>query len=397
MTVAIAHWAETCNGGGERVAWALAREFDAPLFVGRRDESIEPEDVDVRELHDGRLGQLIDRGGLAEMAAQQLGWEIAEPLREYDTVITSGNEPLAYVPPAEQTWVHYVHHTSRRATDLLPQLGAVDYGRLARAKHWGERLIRKAERQLYARYARKPDLLVANSEVVARRIRRYWGVPMARIGVVHPPVECAEYGPRRAPTEDYYLSLSRLDWHKALGEIVDVFAGTALALKVAGDGRERDALDAQAGGHDNIELLGYVDEQRKRELLAGAKGFVVNAHAEDFGLTTVEALASGTPVLGVAEGMTQFLVADGERGYTYERGGLREAIRRLEAGGVSRSEREIADWADRFRPERFGREMRACVAEARERSSVDVTWSDGPPAETETTGTAVPDGGDDGD
>lgn len=47
--IAIAHWNESCNGGGERVAWELARQFDAPLFVGRRDPSIEPEDVDVRQ------------------------------------------------------------------------------------------------------------------------------------------------------------------------------------------------------------------------------------------------------------------------------------------------------------------------------------------------------------
>jgi len=49
MDVAIAHWNESCNGGGERVAWELARQFDAPLYVGRRDPSIEPDDVDKTE------------------------------------------------------------------------------------------------------------------------------------------------------------------------------------------------------------------------------------------------------------------------------------------------------------------------------------------------------------
>lgn len=392
--IAIAHWAETCNGGGERVAWALAREFDTPLYVGTRDPSIEPSDVEIRELHDGRIGQLAERGGIAEMVAHQFGWEIAEPLRDYDTLITSGNEPLAYVPPAEQTWVHYVHHTSRRATDLLPHLDKTDYGRLSAVKRGVERVVRKSERQIYARYARKPDLLVANSEVIARRIRRYWGVPMSRIAVVHPPVDIADYGPGVAATGDYYLSLSRLDWHKALDEVVDAFTNTCLPLKIAGDGQERDELEAQAADHDNIELLGYVEEDRKRELLAGAKGFVVNAHAEDFGLTTVEALASGTPVLGVAEGMTEFLVADGERGYTYGRGNLHAAIAKLEARGVNRSAEEIADWADRFAPARFGAEMRACVQEARDRARVDVAWDDRQPPGSRANSVAVPDGGD---
>jgi glycosyltransferase involved in cell wall biosynthesis len=391
--IAIAHWGEHCDGGGERVGWELARQFDTPLYVGRRDPSIEPDDVEVRQLHDGLVGQLIERGGLAQMATQQVAWEIAEPLRDADVLITSGNEPLAYVPPAEQTWVHYVHHTSRWATDLLPHLQEKDYGRLSRPKRLAERLVRKAERQLYARYARKPDLIVANSEMIARRVRCYWGVPMANIAVVHPPVPVNDYSPDHARTGDYYLSLSRLDWHKALDGVVDAFAGTDLPLKIAGDGQEREALEAQADGHKNIELLGYVDEEDKHELIAGAKGFIVNAFAEDFGITTVEALASGTPVLGVAEGMTQHLVRDGKTGYTYDRGELRKAVRRLDAGGVSKSEHEIAAWADRFDAGRFGHEMELVVDEAQDLARVGVVWGD----EGAETGTAereaVADGG----
>lgn len=377
MTVAIAHWDESCNGGGERVAWALARQFDAPLFVGTRDPSIEPADVDVRELHDGWTKRAVEHGGLAEMAAQQLGWEIAEPLREFDAVITSGNEPLAYVPPSDQTWVHYVHHTSRRATDLLPRMSQATDGRLAGAKHVAERVVRKAERVLYGRYARKPDLLVANSEPVARRIRRYWGIDSARIRVAYPPVEVSRYDPALAPTADYYLSLCRLDWHKGLDGIVEAFTDTDRRLLIAGDGREREALKQQAAGHDNIDLLGYVDEQRKRELLAGARAFLNNAYAEDFGLTTVEALASGTPVIGVAEGMTEHLVGEG-RGVTYDRGRLREAVERFEAASMA-DEREIAAFAERFGAGRFGAAMEAILEEARERRRVDVTWPEREP------------------
>jgi len=394
MDVAIAHWNESCNGGGERVAWALGRFFDAPVYVGRRDRSIEPADVTVRELHDGLLGRLVDHGGVSEMVAQQFGWEIAAPLREYDVVITSGNEPLAYVPPADQTWVHYVHHTSRQATDLLPHVHRDRHGRVDRAKAMAERAVRKAERHIYRGYAHKPSVLVANSAVVARRIRRYWGVSRDRIRVVHPPVPVAEFDPAAAPTDDYYLALSRLDWHKRLGEVVAAFAGTDHELRLAGDGIERDALERQAAPHDNIELLGYVSEARKRELYAGASAVITNALAEDFGLTTVEPMAAGTPVLGVAEGMTQHLVRDGETGLTYERGELADAVARFEAGGVAADPAALVAYARQFRPGRFGAEMEAVATAARTQRAitpaVNTPPADGPPP---TDRRAATDGG----
>ena len=393
--VAVAHWNESCNGGGERVAWELGRQFDAPVWVGRRSPDIEPPDVTVRELHDGLLGRLVDRGGISEMVAQQIGWEIAAPLREADVLITSGNEPLAYVPPAGQTWIHYVHHTSRQATDLLPQVHRDPTGLVERATNGIERVVRKIERQAYCSYARKPTLLVANSEVVARRIRRYWGVERDRIRVVHPPVPVHEYSPAAAPTGDYYLALSRLDWHKRLGEVVDAFAGTDHELRIAGDGIKRDALEEQAAGHDNIDLLGYVSEQRKRELFAGARAVINNALAEDFGLTTVEPLAAGTPVLGVREGMTQHLVHDGLTGYSFERGDLAAAVDRFEREGGVWSPQRLAAFARQFRPERFGDEMRDLVAEARAQRRVDVDLDvPSPGFEPADPTSAATDGGD---
>jgi len=377
-TPVLAHWAETCNGGGERVAWELARAFDAPLHVGYRDPSIEPDDVEVRDLFEGRVRQLIGRGGLATMAATQLAWERPEPLTRADTLVTSGNEPLVYVPKNGQTWVHYVHHTSRHATDLLDISLGRDYGWGARLKRPAEQLVRKAERVLYSQYATKPDLLVANSEPVAQRIQRYWGVDEQDIRVVYPPVPVDNYGPHHAETGDYYLSLCRLDSHKGLGQLVRAFntLDDDYQLKIAGTGQEEARLKELAG--DSVEFLGYVPEPEKAELIAGAKAFCVNSRAEDFGITTVEALASGTPVIGVAEGMTQHLVLDEKSGITYPRQGthLREAVQRFQREGVEWSEQRIAAFADRFRPDRFHGEMQRAVGEARERAHVTVNWDD---------------------
>jgi len=369
--VSVAHWGEHCNGGGERVGWELARTFGGPLHVGTSDGGIGPGDVEVRELWpDGWGRRAIDRGGLFQMAAYALLWERdVGPLADADVLVTSGNEPLFYVPDGEQAWAAYVHHTGRHQTDLLDERwGRGPKGRAAQA-------VMAVQRHVMSGNASKPDLLVANSEPVARRISRYWGVPRSDIAVVYPPVPVGDYSRHDAETGDYYLCLSRLDWHKRVAEVVEAFAGTGRRLLVAGDGDERGRIEEAAG--PCTEVLGYVSEERKRELLSGARAVVNNALAEDFGLTTVEPMAAGTPVIGAAEGMTQYLVRDGETGVTYDRGGLLAAVRELEAGAVDWEPDRIEQFARRFSVERFRDGIRdaAAEAEARARAGHSPGWS----------------------
>lgn len=372
QNLAIAHWGEHCNGGGERVGWELARTFDKPLYVGTSDVDIGPGDVEVTELwSDNWARWAIGRGGLTRMAAYRLLWEKdVGPLAEADTLVTSGNEPLFYVPDGQQTWIAYVHHTGRNQTDLL-------------SKRWGtgvrDRIgqsIMSVNRWNMAHQASKPDLIVANSEPVKQRINRYWGVPKEDIIIVYPPVPVEEFSRKTAETEDFYLSLSRLDWHKQIDETIRAFNGTDKRLIVAGDGSERDNLEAIAD--ENIEFVGYVSEERKRELLSSAQAVVNNAFAEDFGITTVEPLASGTPVIGVKEGMTQFLCVNGKAGITYKRGvkNLSEAIDKFDREGVEWSEKEIEAFATRFSVEKFHRGMRDAVdlAEKMSRRAYEPSW-----------------------
>jgi len=374
--IAVAHWAESVNGGGERLAWELARSFESPLFVGSRDPSIEPDDVDVRDLFaETASGWLIDRGGLLRMVGQQAGWSTAHELREYDALVSSGNECLAYVPAEDQPWLHYVHHTSRLATDQLPAIAEKHTGALGPARKRLEYGVRWVERQVYSRYARKPTLLVANSEPVARRISIYWGVPRDDIRVVYPPVPTRQFDRSAAETGDYYVTLSRLDWHKNIGDIVEAFnrLGPDYELVVAGDGSERERLEEMAADHITFE--GYVSEDRKRELLAGARGFLFAAQAEDFGIAPVEAMAAGTPVLGVAEGFTEHQVLDGQNGrlWTREPGSLEKAIREFEREGVAWNERDTEEFARlNFGRERFRDDLCGVLAEARDHHQLEV-------------------------
>jgi len=371
LDLAIAHWGEHANGGGDRLAWELSRVFsDAQFFVGWRDKSVEPADVEPEQLIQGRLlNWALKRGGLARQFAHLLGWQVAEPLRDYDVLVTSGNEPLFYVPPDDQTWLAYIHHTNRRQSDQIDEVTSTRFSSL-------KLLLYYAIRVAYDHNTHKPDLFVVNSELVKRRVVRYWGVPEEKVQVVYPPVDTDSYSPEKAKTGDYYLTLSRLDWHKDVDGIVEAFDDTDQRLIVAGDGPEREGLESVAD--ENVEFVGFVSEERKRELLAGAKAFVFNGRDEDFGIAPVEALAAGTPLLGVDEGMTQYQVVPGKNGYSHDRDegpeGIRESVERFETEGVEWSAEEIESFADRFSVEKFEEGMREAVATALNRADVTPEW-----------------------
>lgn len=374
--LALAHWGEHVNGGGDRVAWELKRVFpNAPLYVGYRDPAIEPKDITATEIKGGfGTNWGMKRGGITRMVSHLLRWQRADELRAYDTVITSGNEPLFYVAPDTQTWVAYIHHTNRRQSDLIRSVdteGIVGGFKL---------LFNYGVRVAFDHNTHRPDLFIANSDIVKRRIQRYWGVPENKIAVVYPPIPTTNYSPGDGDTGDFYLTLSRLDWHKKVDEIVKAFNEMPEhKLLIAGDGSERQNLEKMA--NDNIEFVGYVDEERKRKLLSSAKAFVFNGREEDFGISPVEALAAGTPLLGIEEGMTQFQVIEGKNGYTHVRPNesgrhLRESVGLYEEEGVDWTENEIQMFADRFSVDAFHTGIREALSDAQKRSDFTPSWTE---------------------
>lgn len=383
--IAIAHKDYDVRGGGEVLAEELARTFDCPLVVGRKDEAKVSDEFD-KPLHELDLTRwqrwAIKRGGLSRSVAYMLAWQQdSSILTDYETVITSGNEPLWYVPGDHQTVIAYTHATPRFQTDLWhsrDMSGAI--GRFGAT-------VGMVQRVLYNHNTRRPDRWVANSDLVARRMELYWDVPRHAIDVVYPPVDTETYSQEYAPTEDVYLYLGRLAGHKRAGLAVQAFNriddGEA-RLAVAGRGPEFDRLTRLAG--PNVNMLGYVGESEKRELYSRAKALIYPCENEDFGMVPIEAMASGTPVVGVNEGFTQFQIQDGKNGVLFDRGvsNLVEAIQFFERYGSAWSADEIERFASQFGVDRFRREMEAVVETARRDAAIETDLELPEPEETDT-------------
>lgn len=385
--IAIAHKDFDTRGGGEVFCRRLAAWLDCPLYVGRNNQSIGPDtdDVDLREIPLSRGERWgIDHGGLARAVAYMSAWQgAAEVLAEYDVVITSGNEPMWYVPPDEQTLIAYTHSTPRFMYDLYPgRAGAM--GGVAR-------LFNAGKRTLYQHNTARPDLWVANSDRVARRIERYHHVERDDIRTVYPPVDTHNYAPDDADTAGFYLHLGRLVEHKRPELLVKAFNGLSQRLVIAGPGPERDRLEAMAD--DNIEFRGFVEEAEKRRLMAAATAHVYAPQNEDFGMVPIESMAAGTPVLGVDEGFTKYQIQDGANGYLFAptATGVADAVRRFEDEGVAWSAREIAAYAEQFGVGQFREGMADAIDTAIARAAVTPTVETARPAVEHDA--PLPDGG----
>jgi glycosyltransferase involved in cell wall biosynthesis len=189
--------------------------------------------------------------------------------------------------------------------------------------------------------------------VIARRLRTYYHRESE--ASIYPPIDVDEY--HSAPSDGYLLSLGRLEPHKHVAEIIEAVRNTTHELKIAGTGSEESRLKQKSG--DNVEFLGYVPEERKYELLANCEAFVANSYHEDFGITPIEALASGKPVIGVNEGFTRFQIEDGINGILFERGNLTEVIN--EATNREGDFERIRTTAQKFDIDVFRRKWRTLI------------------------------------
>ena len=145
------------------------------------------------------------------------------------------------------------------------------------------------------KYSQEPDVYIANSSTVAKRIEQYYGTKSL---MVNYPIDSNKfsYSDRK---DDFYLVACRLFGYKKVNVIIEAFNQLQLPLSIIGDGPERKNLEAQAG--KNIQFLGYVSDRERQELMAKARTVVVAA-LEDYGLVPVEANASGTPVISYGAG-----------------------------------------------------------------------------------------------
>lgn len=154
--------------------------------------------------------------------------------------------------------------------------------------------------------ADRVDTFISNSVIVQERITKYYS---AKSDIIYPPVDTDRFAV--GEEADYYLAGGRLVPYKRFDLVVEAFNRLGRKLKIFGTGPEYKTLRAQA--HSNIEFVGKVSDQDLVKLYQGAIAFI-NPQVEDFGITMVEAMACGRPVVAYNAGGAKEIITPGVTG-----------------------------------------------------------------------------------
>ncbi|WJR81403.1 glycosyltransferase [Bradyrhizobium sp. NP1] len=352
MKVAIIHYWLVGMRGGEKVVEALCEMYpQADIYT----HVYVPEMVSARIRQHRIIPSFINslpRAAkmyktylpLMPLALEQLD------LRGYDLVISSESGPAkGVIPPSDAVHVCYCHTPMRYIWNMYHDYrdGA---GRLTRMmmpplSHY--------LRMWDVSSANRVDSFVANSETVARRIRRYYGADSV---VIHPPVDTDAYSPA-APSElgDHYLMAGELVSYKRPDLAVRAFNDMKLKLVVIGGGEMLDEVRRLAG--PTVTVLGSQPFDVLKQHYAQCRALIFPGE-EDFGMVPVEAMASGRPVVAFGKGGATETVAEGVSGVFFAEQtmeAISAAVKRLDE--IKIDPKAITEHARRFGRQQFFEKM----------------------------------------
>lgn len=265
---------------------------------------------------------------------------------------------ISYVhTPIRQAWVKY-HEYLRNENDI---------GRFSRLIL---RYVMNYMRIWDVSTSNRVDYFIANSTTVQKRIESIY---RREAQVIHPPIKVDRYKDKYkdCEDEDYYITVGRLVPYKRVDLLIEAFNQTPdRKLLVAGAGNDSERLKALAES-DNITFLGFVDEETKTELTAKASAFLFAAE-EDFGMSPVEAMALGTPVIGFSKGGTRDYIREEVNGRFFDEqtpGSLLRAIDAFEQQTFDR--KTVKQSVTHFDEKHFRQKIKTFVEEKIKEHGVD--------------------------
>jgi len=299
-------------GGAEKVLVALTDlNSEAPIFTLINDENISKKILNNKNIITSKLQKVpsINRLFKYFLILMPRIWERTD-LSDYDLVISSSSGLVKGVKTGNNNQhICYCHAPTRYLWDDKEEyIGNLPEGKIL--KNFLPRVLNRLQNWDFSK-AQEVDHFIANSQFIADKIKKHYKKDSV---VIHPPVRVDDFK-LSDDIQDYYLIVSRLRPYKKVDIAIRAFNNLKLPLKIIGDGSELKKLKKMA--HSNIEFLGEVSDEERNYYLSHCKAFIY-PQIEDFGISALEAMASGRPVIAYAKGGALETIIDNKTGVFFE-------------------------------------------------------------------------------
>lgn len=349
LKVALVHDWLVGRGGGERVLYDIHTLFpDAPIYTLVYDQDKAPEwckECDIRTTYIQKWPGAKSHHKLL-LSFMPKAWEALD-LTEYDLVISCcASCCKGVITRPDALHVCYSFSPTRYVWDLY-----YDYLENTNAikRFFMKRMIHKV-RLWDFQAAQRVDHFAADSNFVGSRIKKYYRRDFTTI---YPGTRINEYPITEMP-DDYYLVVARFVRYKRVDLAIEACNQLKKKLVVIGSGGEEEERLKKLAG-DTVEFLGRVSDEEMERYYSRAKAFLFPG-IEDYGITPVEAMSAGVPVLAFGKGGALETVQDGKTGlYFHDQtvSGLVHCIEEFERNGVAYSRQQIYDYSLNFSDEIF--------------------------------------------
>lgn len=296
------------KGGGERLIITMAKRLNADIataFVAK--DAFDPREsgIKVFELYKESRFSRIPGFRYAQVNLAFL-LKTRKLIKNYDIIYYSGDCVNALLRARDKVNIAYMHTPPRHLYDSFND----------RLKDYG--LIKKLifipfaifNRFRFSRLSKRFDLIITNSKTVQERITKYLHQDSV---VVYPPCNTVDF--KWLGEGDYFFSWARLYPAKRVHMIVEAFTRMPEKKLIIGSGGpELEKIREIAKGKSNIEILGWITDEQLLSLLGNCLATMYIPVREDFGMTPVESMYAGKPVIGVNEGGMQETIVHGKTG-----------------------------------------------------------------------------------
>lgn len=288
-------------------------------------------------------------------------------LRDFDIVISSSSSfAKGIITKPKTTHVCYCHTPTRFLWDWY-------YNYLNENKIKGLKKILLVPLLHYMRMwdksaSERVDYFIANSQNTANKIKKFYGKESV---VIYPPASINKFKIQNSQPKagllpsDYFLIVSRLSPYKKIDIAVEAFNKLGLPLVIIGDGQERYKLEKMA--EKNIKFLGFQSEEELNRYYRDCYALIFPGE-DDFGITPIEAMSFGKPVLAFRKGGTTETIIEGVTGEFFDDPIpeiLADGIRRMKNNYNNYNPEKIIENAEKFSERKYKENIKNIVEKLR--------------------------------